>query len=213
MLLPPEAAELWERHQRAAAAERVRQAAADEQLGRREAWESETVHPVAVVIRYQGHPDSDDPIYLPEADQVPRPRCELRGLVEQLRPDYKSWMYEAWYEDDPRRPSPDSARFRNTARHRYDWQEQAANNVLHLLDAEGATLARAEYDGSVWMPGDPDATRRRGRGPSGVPTSGRCCRRRAEPTQGGWARSSASPSRAPFASRPCSDDRVCLDSG
>ncbi|MFE3557274.1 type II toxin-antitoxin system Phd/YefM family antitoxin [Streptomyces sp. NPDC059193] len=157
VLLPPEAAELWERHQRLAVERDRRQAAAVEQRSRRETWESEAVHPVAAVIRYQGHPDSDDPIYLPEAEQLPRPRRELRGLVDQLRPDYKSWMYEAWYEDDPRRPSPDSARFRNSARYRYDWQEQAANHVLHLLDTEGNTLARADYDGPLWIPGDPDA--------------------------------------------------------
>ncbi|WP_127361671.1 hypothetical protein [Actinacidiphila soli] len=157
MLLPPEAAGLWEDHQRRTAEQAARRAVADERHDRRKAWESELSHPVAAVIRYQNHPSSDDPLYLPEADQVPRPRRELRQLVEQLRPDYRSWMVEAWYEDDPRRPSPDSARFRNTARHRYDWQDQAANNVLHLLDAEGNTLASAEYDGPVWMPGDADA--------------------------------------------------------
>ncbi|MFD4143039.1 hypothetical protein [Streptomyces sp. NPDC058572] len=52
---------------------------------------------------------------------------------------------------------PDSARFRNTSRHRYDWQDLGANNVLHLIDAEGNTLARAEYGGAVQIPGDPDA--------------------------------------------------------
>lgn len=156
VLLPPEAAELWEAHQRRQAEQASRQAAADEKRGRREAWGSELVHPVAAVVRYQGDPASDDPLYLREADQVPRPRRELRDLVEQLRLDYRSWMVEAWYEDDPRRPSPDSARFRNTARHRYDWQDLGANNVLHLLDAEGTTLARAEHDGPVQVPGDPD---------------------------------------------------------
>ncbi|MCP3822188.1 type II toxin-antitoxin system Phd/YefM family antitoxin [Streptomyces sp. A3M-1-3] len=158
VLLPPEAAELWEDHRRDEAAQTARRAVADQRRQRREAWESELVHPVAAVIRYQNHPSSDDPLYLREADQVPRPRRELRDLVAQLRPDFKSWMVEAWYEDDPRRPSPDSTRFRNTARHRYDWQDQAANNVLHLLDAAGNTLARAEYDDTaVWMPGEPDA--------------------------------------------------------
>ncbi|WP_086708925.1 type II toxin-antitoxin system Phd/YefM family antitoxin [Streptomyces antimycoticus] len=156
-LLPPAAAEVWEAHQRHQAEQARRQAAADEQHARRDAWENELVHPVAAVVRYQGDPVTDDPLYLHEADQVPRPRHELRDLVERLRPDYRSWMVEAWYEDDPRRPSPDSARFRNTARHRYDWQDQAANNVLHLLDAEGNTLARAEYDGPMWMPNDPAA--------------------------------------------------------
>ncbi|GAA2331253.1 hypothetical protein [Streptomyces cuspidosporus] len=29
--------------------------------------------------------------------------------------------------------------------------------MLHLLDAEGTTLARAEYDGPTWMPDNPDA--------------------------------------------------------
>jgi len=157
VLLPPEAAKIWEDHQRYAAEQARRQAAADERRSRRDAWEGEIVHPVAAVVRYHGDPASDDPLYLREADQIPRPRRELRDLIEKLRPDYRSWMVEAWYEDDPRRPSPDSARFRNTARHRYDWQDQAANNVLHLLNAEGNTLARAEYDGPVWIPGDPDA--------------------------------------------------------
>jgi prevent-host-death family protein len=157
VLLPPEAAELWQAHQRHQAEQARRQAAADEQRDRREEWGSGIVHPVVAVVRYHGDPASDDPLYLREADQVPRPRRELRDLVEQLRPDYRSWMVEAWYEDDPRRPSPDSARFRNTARHRYDWQDLGANNVLHLLDAEGTTLARAEFDGPVHIPGDPDA--------------------------------------------------------
>ncbi|MBP5926669.1 type II toxin-antitoxin system Phd/YefM family antitoxin [Streptomyces sp. LBUM 1483] len=157
VLLPPEAAAVWEAHQRHQAEQTRRQAAADEQRGRREEWGSELVHPVAAVVRYHCDPASDDPLYLREADQVPRPRSEVRGLIEQLRPDYRSWMVEAWYEDDPRRPSPDSARFRNTARHRYDWQDLGANNVLHLLDADGATLARAEYDGPVHIPGDPDS--------------------------------------------------------
>lgn len=157
VLLPPEAAELWQAHQRHQAEQARRQAAADEQHARREAWGSELVHPVAAVVRYHGDPASDDPLYLRETDQVPRPRRELRDLVEQLQPDYRSWMVEAWYEDDPRRPSPDSARFRNTARHRYDWQDLGANNVLHLLDSQGNTLARAEHDRPVHIPGDPDA--------------------------------------------------------
>lgn len=76
------------------------------QYARREVWGSELVHPVAAVVRYQGAPASDDPLYLREADQIPRPRRELRDLVEQLRPDYRSGMVEAWYEDDPRQPSP-----------------------------------------------------------------------------------------------------------
>ncbi|MFE2749595.1 type II toxin-antitoxin system Phd/YefM family antitoxin [Streptomyces scopuliridis] len=156
VLLPPEAAELWEARQRHQAEQARRQAVADEQHTRREAWESELVHPVAAVVRYHGDPGSDDPLYLQEVDQVLRPRRELRDLVEQLRPDYRSWMVEAWYEDDPRRPSPDSARFRNTARHRYDWQDLGANNVLHLIDAGGSTLACAEYDGPVLISGDPD---------------------------------------------------------
>ncbi|WP_330335758.1 type II toxin-antitoxin system Phd/YefM family antitoxin (plasmid) [Streptomyces sp. NBC_00536] len=156
VLLPPEAAEVWERHQLYVAERDRRQAVADEKTSRREAWGNQTVHPVAAVVRYHGRASSDDHLYLPEADQVPRPRRELRALVEQLRPDYRSWMVEAWYEDDPRRPSPDSARFRNTARHRYDWADQGQNNVLHLLDTEGNTLARAEYDGPVWIEGDPD---------------------------------------------------------
>ncbi|MBU3865566.1 type II toxin-antitoxin system prevent-host-death family antitoxin [Streptomyces sp. 4503] len=156
-LLPPAAAEVWQAHQRCQAEQARRQAAADEQRARRDAWESELVHPTAAVVRYHGDPASDDPLYLREADQIPRPRRELRDLVAQMRPDYRSWMVEAWYEDDPRRPSPDSARFRNTARHRYDWQDLGTANVLHLLDAEGTTLASTEYDGPVWMPGDPDA--------------------------------------------------------
>lgn len=51
---------------------------------------------------------------------------------------------EAWCEPDPRRPSPGSARFRNTARRRYDWQDLGANNVLYLLDAEGNSPPRTE---------------------------------------------------------------------
>ncbi|MCY0932335.1 type II toxin-antitoxin system prevent-host-death family antitoxin [Streptomyces sp. H27-H1] len=101
-LLPPGAAELWERHQLLAAEGARRQSAADDRRSRREEWESEAMHPVAAVIRYQGHPGSDDPLCLPDADQVPRPRRELRGLVEHLRPDYRWWMREAW--DDSRRP-------------------------------------------------------------------------------------------------------------
>ncbi|WP_185842409.1 type II toxin-antitoxin system Phd/YefM family antitoxin [Streptomyces sp. WAC 06725] len=158
VLLPPEAVAVWQAHQARRAEPDRHRAAAEEQRSRREAWGSELVHPVAAVIRYYGNPASDDPLYLREADQVPRPRSGLRDLVEQLRPDYRAWMVEAWYEDDPCRPSPDSARFRNTARHRYDWQDLSTANVLHLLDAEGTILASAEYDGPVRIPGDPDTT-------------------------------------------------------
>ncbi|WP_149826319.1 hypothetical protein [Streptomyces tailanensis] len=74
-----------------------RRAVADGKRGaRREAWGSELVHPVAAVVRCHGDPASDDPLYLREADQVSRPRRELRDLVEQLRPDYRGTDETRW---------------------------------------------------------------------------------------------------------------------